>query len=263
MEIPSPVAGRREGLLVARRRQGERGRADRALDARGGRGGRKRRPPRRPSRREPRRAPPRSRSRSRSRRRPDAGSRRGRAGAGASCARPTADPAPDSGDAGATQAPREPVGAAARARARCRSRAACRRAGRKGRILKEDVQRLREGACSPRARPPASRSPASRVAAPAGDRLREVRARPSSSRSTRSARLGANLHRSWVTVPHVTQFDEADVTELEALPAGAARRGRGARHQAHLPALRREGGVPRRCRSSRTSTPRSTAAART
>jgi pyruvate dehydrogenase E2 component (dihydrolipoamide acetyltransferase) len=27
---------------------------------------------------------------------------------------------------------------------------------------------------------------------------------------------GRNLHRSWVTVPHVTQFDEADVTELEA-----------------------------------------------
>jgi pyruvate dehydrogenase E2 component (dihydrolipoamide acetyltransferase) len=26
----------------------------------------------------------------------------------------------------------------------------------------------------------------------------------------------ANLHRSWVTVPHVTQFDAADVTELEA-----------------------------------------------
>lgn len=25
-----------------------------------------------------------------------------------------------------------------------------------------------------------------------------------------------NLHRAWVTVPHVTQFDEADVTELEA-----------------------------------------------
>jgi pyruvate dehydrogenase E2 component (dihydrolipoamide acetyltransferase) len=26
---------------------------------------------------------------------------------------------------------------------------------------------------------------------------------------------GINLHRSWVTVPHVTQFDEADITELE------------------------------------------------
>lgn len=27
---------------------------------------------------------------------------------------------------------------------------------------------------------------------------------------------GINVHRSWVTVPHVTQFDEADITEMEA-----------------------------------------------
>ncbi|OBS08626.1 dihydrolipoyllysine-residue acetyltransferase [Acidihalobacter prosperus] len=27
---------------------------------------------------------------------------------------------------------------------------------------------------------------------------------------------GQNLHRNWVTVPHVTQFDEADVTDLES-----------------------------------------------
>ena len=27
---------------------------------------------------------------------------------------------------------------------------------------------------------------------------------------------GANLHRNWVMMPHVTQFDEADVTDLEA-----------------------------------------------
>ena len=27
---------------------------------------------------------------------------------------------------------------------------------------------------------------------------------------------GANLHRNWVMIPHVTQFDEADITELEA-----------------------------------------------
>jgi pyruvate dehydrogenase E2 component (dihydrolipoamide acetyltransferase) len=26
---------------------------------------------------------------------------------------------------------------------------------------------------------------------------------------------GRNLHRSWVTIPHVTQFDEADITEIE------------------------------------------------
>ena len=27
---------------------------------------------------------------------------------------------------------------------------------------------------------------------------------------------GPALHRNWVTIPHVTQFDEADITELEA-----------------------------------------------
>ena len=27
---------------------------------------------------------------------------------------------------------------------------------------------------------------------------------------------GANLHRNWITVPHVTQFDEADITDMEA-----------------------------------------------
>ncbi|HMM44690.1 MAG TPA: 2-oxo acid dehydrogenase subunit E2 [Candidatus Macondimonas sp.] len=29
-------------------------------------------------------------------------------------------------------------------------------------------------------------------------------------------RSGPNLHRSWLNIPHVTQFDEADITELEA-----------------------------------------------
>ncbi len=28
--------------------------------------------------------------------------------------------------------------------------------------------------------------------------------------------IGQNLHRAWITVPHVTQFDEADITDLEA-----------------------------------------------
>ena len=27
---------------------------------------------------------------------------------------------------------------------------------------------------------------------------------------------GANLHRNWVSIPHVTQFDEADISEMEA-----------------------------------------------
>jgi pyruvate dehydrogenase E2 component (dihydrolipoamide acetyltransferase) len=34
---------------------------------------------------------------------------------------------------------------------------------------------------------------------------------------------GAHLHRSWVTVPHVTQFDEADITELEGFRKSLAK----------------------------------------
>ena len=40
---------------------------------------------------------------------------------------------------------------------------------------------------------------------------------------------GANLHRNWVTAPHVTQFDEADITDLEdfrkSMTAEAEKRG--------------------------------------
>ena len=40
---------------------------------------------------------------------------------------------------------------------------------------------------------------------------------------------GANLHRNWVTAPHVTQFDEADITDLEefrkSMTADAEKRG--------------------------------------
>ena len=34
---------------------------------------------------------------------------------------------------------------------------------------------------------------------------------------------GTHLHRSWITVPHVTQFDEADITDLEAFRKGEAK----------------------------------------
>ncbi|MFZ3088752.1 MAG: 2-oxo acid dehydrogenase subunit E2, partial [Methylotenera sp.] len=40
---------------------------------------------------------------------------------------------------------------------------------------------------------------------------------------------GANLHRNWVTAPHVTQFDDADITDLEdfrkSMQADAEKRG--------------------------------------
>ena len=35
---------------------------------------------------------------------------------------------------------------------------------------------------------------------------------------------GANLHRNWVMIPHVTQFDGADITDLEALRRNPTRR---------------------------------------
>jgi len=38
---------------------------------------------------------------------------------------------------------------------------------------------------------------------------------------TRLMQVGANnLHRSWLNVPHVTQFDQSDVTDLEAFRVG-------------------------------------------
>lgn len=35
---------------------------------------------------------------------------------------------------------------------------------------------------------------------------------------------GVNVHRAWVTIPHVTQFDEADITELDAFRQSEAPR---------------------------------------
>ena len=35
---------------------------------------------------------------------------------------------------------------------------------------------------------------------------------------------GPNLHRNWVMIPHVTQFDEADVTDLEQFRVDSERR---------------------------------------
>jgi len=91
--------------------------------------------------------------------------------------------------------------------------------GPKGRIVKEDVQSFVKGVLTGRPAP---------AAAPAGkggglDVLPwpdvdfgkfgpvELKAR------SRIKKLSAaNLHRNWVMIPHVTQFDEADITELEA-----------------------------------------------
>jgi pyruvate dehydrogenase E2 component (dihydrolipoamide acetyltransferase) len=88
--------------------------------------------------------------------------------------------------------------------------------GPKGRVLKEDVQgfvkrALAEGGAAPAA----AAGPLQLPGAPEVDwtRYGQVSEQP----VPRIKKLsGAHLHRCWLTVPHVTQFDEADVTELEA-----------------------------------------------
>ncbi|MCW3172537.1 dihydrolipoyllysine-residue acetyltransferase [Shewanella subflava] len=92
--------------------------------------------------------------------------------------------------------------------------------GRKGRILKEDVQAFIKYELS-RPKATAATSVAGGagglnvIAAPKVDfsKFGEVEEVPLSRIQKIS---GPNLHRNWVTIPHVTQFDEADITELEA-----------------------------------------------
>ena len=80
--------------------------------------------------------------------------------------------------------------------------------GRKGRITREDVRRASQGIGAPAA--------AAGVLPPMPDidfsRFGEVE-RVALTKINRLT--GQNLHRSWLHVPHVTQFDEADITELE------------------------------------------------
>ena len=91
--------------------------------------------------------------------------------------------------------------------------------GPKGRILKEDVQAYVKGALSGKA------AVATATAAKGGGL--EVQPWPDvdfakfgpteqRARSRIQKLSAANLHRNWVRIPHVTQFDEADITELEA-----------------------------------------------
>jgi len=89
--------------------------------------------------------------------------------------------------------------------------------GPKGRILKEDVQAYVKTMMSK-----AKQAPAEGAAGGAGipsiptidfSRFGEIEEVP----MTRLMQVGAaNLHRSWLNVPHVTQFESADITELEA-----------------------------------------------
>jgi len=89
--------------------------------------------------------------------------------------------------------------------------------GPRGRILKEDVQAHVKAMMQKAKEAPAAAATggAGIPPIPAVDfsKYGEVEEVPMS----RLMQLGAaNLHRSWLNVPHVTQFDTADITELEA-----------------------------------------------
>ena len=87
--------------------------------------------------------------------------------------------------------------------------------GRKNRILKEDVQAFVKQALSAGAPPtPAGALPFQLPTAPEVDfgKFGPVETQP----LPRIKKIsGPHLHRAWLSVPHVTQFDEADITELE------------------------------------------------
>lgn len=90
--------------------------------------------------------------------------------------------------------------------------------GPKERVLKEDVQayvkQVMANQGSAQAAAPAASGGAGIPAVPEVDfsQFGEVEEKPMG----RLLKMGAtNLHRSWLNVPHVTQFDEADITELE------------------------------------------------
>ena len=88
--------------------------------------------------------------------------------------------------------------------------------GPKGRILKEDVQAYVKAMLQKAKEAPTGATGGAGIPPiPEVDfsKFGEIEEVP----MTRLMQVGAaNLHRSWLNVPHVTQFDNADITELEA-----------------------------------------------
>jgi pyruvate dehydrogenase E2 component (dihydrolipoamide acetyltransferase) len=87
--------------------------------------------------------------------------------------------------------------------------------GRKGRVLKEDVQGYVKGML---AKGTSAGVPIAGVSVAAPREIDFSKYGPTELQPLNRVRRlsAANLHRSWVTVPHVTQFDEADITDLDA-----------------------------------------------
>ena len=85
----------------------------------------------------------------------------------------------------------------------------------KGRISKDDVQNFVKSALSQPRGAAGGTGGVQVMAMPVVDfaKFGAVETQPLSRIKKIS---GANLHRNWVSIPHVTQFDEADISEMEA-----------------------------------------------
>lgn len=99
--------------------------------------------------------------------------------------------------------------------------------GPKGRIVKEDVQRfVKEELARPKATATTGGFAMPEMPKVDHSKFGEIEQVPLSRIQKVSS---VNLHRNWITIPHVTQHDEADITELEAfrqsMKAEAAKEG--------------------------------------
>ncbi|MCK4710488.1 MAG: 2-oxo acid dehydrogenase subunit E2 [Gammaproteobacteria bacterium] len=93
--------------------------------------------------------------------------------------------------------------------------------GNKGRVLKEDVQNFVKSSLASGGSPaPASGISVSQAPAVDFSKFGEIETQPLSRIKKIS---GAHLHRSWISVPHVTQFDESDITDLEVFRKSLAK----------------------------------------
>jgi pyruvate dehydrogenase E2 component (dihydrolipoamide acetyltransferase) len=94
--------------------------------------------------------------------------------------------------------------------------------GPKGRVLHADIQGFVKGALSKAPAPAAKGGGSLPFNLPAWPEVDFAKFGPVESVAlSRIQKLsGPYLHRNWISIPHVTQFDEADITELEAFRKG-------------------------------------------